>query len=95
MFTCIICTLHKIFRFQSIRAVAVKVRDIVKDWAQTDCQKDPSLSLISSLYKDLQNDGFVMDSPKPKSAPISNDPNVVTSAEEEADLAKGLFFIWG
>ena len=79
----------KHFRFQSIRAVAVKVREIVRGWAQTDCPKDPSLSLIASLYKEFQTDGFVMDSPKSKSVPISNDPNVVTSAEEEADLAKG------
>ncbi|KAE9549006.1 hypothetical protein FO519_007779 [Halicephalobus sp. NKZ332] len=74
----------------SVRAVAVKVREIVKGWAHNDCPKDPSLSLIASLYKELQNDGFLMDSPKLKSAPVSNDPNVVSSAEEEAALAKAI-----
>uniref|UniRef100_A0AC34PY24 Signal transducing adapter molecule 1 n=2 Tax=Panagrolaimus sp. JU765 TaxID=591449 RepID=A0AC34PY24_9BILA len=74
----------------SVRAVAVKVREIVKKWAENECVKDASLSLISTLHKELSSDGFIMDSPKPKTVQISNDPNVVSSAEEEAALAKAI-----
>ena len=53
-------------------------------WVQTECKNEPSLSLIVSLYKNLEADGysFVVDDPKAKTkvidAKYANDPNYVS-----------------
>ncbi|KAI6244113.1 hypothetical protein M3Y99_00082200 [Aphelenchoides fujianensis] len=75
----------------SNRVVAEKTRELIKKWAENECKKDASLSLIESIYRELLEDGYEFDTPKPKKQmAFSNDPNVVSTEEEEADIAKGL-----
>ena len=69
---------------------------MIKKWSENECKKDASLSLVESLYKDLLDEGYSFESSeKPKSMAskivYSNDPNVVSTEEEEADIAKGNF----
>jgi len=77
----------------SNRLIGEKTREILKKWSENECKKDASLSLVESLYKDLLNSGYNFEgdpSQKKKTAPVSNDPNVVTSEQEEADIAKAI-----
>ncbi|KAI6232419.1 hypothetical protein M3Y95_00483900 [Aphelenchoides besseyi] len=76
----------------SNRVVAEKTRELIKKWSENECKKDPSLSLIDSLYHELLDDGYEFDTfkkPKKEMA-FSNDPNVVHTEEEEADIAKAI-----
>uniref|UniRef100_A0AC35FRL9 Signal transducing adapter molecule 1 n=2 Tax=Panagrolaimus sp. PS1159 TaxID=55785 RepID=A0AC35FRL9_9BILA len=76
----------------SINAVAIKTCKILKEWSENECSKDPSLALISSLYKELNDQGLFFENNEPKKTkPVfSTDPNVVSSAEEEAQLAQAI-----
>lgn len=77
----------------SNRVVAEKARILVKKWVENECAKDSSLSMIESLYKDLLEQGFSFDNDPTlaKKVPIiSNDPNVVTSDQEQADIARAI-----
>ncbi|KAF1769206.1 hypothetical protein GCK72_001020 [Caenorhabditis remanei] len=80
----------------SQRQVAEKMRLTLLKWVQTECKNEPSLSLIVSLYKNLEADGysFVVDDPKAKTkvihAKYANDPNYVGSAAEEEAIAKAI-----
>uniref|UniRef100_A0A915LPI3 VHS domain-containing protein n=1 Tax=Meloidogyne javanica TaxID=6303 RepID=A0A915LPI3_MELJA len=66
------------------RVVAEKARILVKKWVENECSKDSSLSMIESLSFD--NDPTLI-----KKAPIiSNDPNVVSSDQEQADIARAI-----
>uniref|UniRef100_A0A914GX93 Signal transducing adapter molecule 1 n=1 Tax=Globodera rostochiensis TaxID=31243 RepID=A0A914GX93_GLORO len=77
----------------SNRVVAERARSLVKKWAENECTKDGSLSLIESLYRDIRDQGLSFE-PDPatqkKKAVVSNDPNVVSSEQEEADIAKAI-----
>lgn len=77
----------------SNRVVAEKARILVKKWVENECSKDSSLSMIESLYKDLLEQGLSFDNDPTliKKAPIiSNDPNVVSSDQEQADIARAI-----
>nr|CAD2163742.1 unnamed protein product [Meloidogyne enterolobii] len=68
----------------SNRVVAEKARILVKKWVENECSKDSSLSMIESL-------SFDNDPTLTKKAPIiSNDPNVVSSDQEQADIARAI-----
>uniref|UniRef100_A0A1I7UL97 Signal transducing adapter molecule 1 n=1 Tax=Caenorhabditis tropicalis TaxID=1561998 RepID=A0A1I7UL97_9PELO len=80
----------------SQRLVAEKMRVTVQKWVDTECKNEPSLSLVTSLHKNLLADGysFVVDDPKSKTkiidAKYANDPNYVGSAQEEEAIAKAI-----
>lgn len=63
----------------------------MKKWAEGEFKTDPQLNLIPSLYKKLINEGLDFNEssvglPKPQ---VNNDPNIVSSQQEEDDIAKG------
>ena len=63
---------------QGTRLIAEKARLMVKKWAESECASDASLSLVSSLYTRLKEDGYSFESSEPKkSAPIVTDPYAV------------------
>lgn len=79
----------------SNRVVAERTRELIKSWANNECKKDSSLSLIESLYKDLLDAGHSFESSEKsagqkKKMAYSNDPNVVHTEQEEADIAKAI-----
>lgn len=65
----------------------------MKKWAEGDFKKDPQLNLIPSLYNKLKQEGLDFSdtevTPK-REAPLSKDPNVVSSQQEEDDIAKAI-----
>lgn len=79
---------------KSPAAIAQKMRVSLKKWADNEFKKDSQLNLIPSLYEKLKADGFDFSdtsAPKPKSQmPLSKDPNVVSSQQEEDDIAKAI-----
>ncbi|CAD5229132.1 unnamed protein product [Bursaphelenchus okinawaensis] len=77
----------------SNRLIGEKTRHMIKKWVENECKKDASLSLIESLYRDLRGEGYSFESSEPtKNTKImySNDPNVVSTEQEEADIAKAI-----
>uniref|UniRef100_A0A8R1DI75 Signal transducing adapter molecule 1 n=1 Tax=Caenorhabditis japonica TaxID=281687 RepID=A0A8R1DI75_CAEJA len=80
----------------SQRQVAEKMRLTVQKWVDNECKNDPSLSLVTSLHKNLIADGytFTIDDPKSKNKQIdakyANDPNYVSSTQEEEAIAKAI-----
>ena len=77
--------------------VSEKLRQLLKEWAEGDFKSDAALSLIVQLYSSLKQEGYdfsASQAPVPKTTPpVSNDPNVVSSQQEEDDIAKGEGFI--
>nr|XP_054769703.1 uncharacterized protein LOC129277571 [Lytechinus pictus] len=67
------------------------MRLLLKDWSEKEMKNDPSCSLITQLYNSLKTEGFGFsssdDTPKPTQT-FSKDPNVVSSQQEEDDIAK-------
>lgn len=65
----------------------------LKKWAENEFKVDPQLNLIPSLYKKMVNEGLDFNNENavgsPKTHKVSNDPNVVSSQQEEEDIAKG------
>ncbi|CAB3410756.1 unnamed protein product [Caenorhabditis bovis] len=80
----------------SQRLVAEKMRITIKKWVDNECKKEQFLSLIVSLFKQLKEDGysFEVDDPKKKTSVLNskyaNDPNYVSSAQEEEEIAKAI-----
>lgn len=83
----------------SQRQVAEKMRITVQKWVDTECKNEPSLSLVTSMHKNLIADGysFTVDDPKSKTkiidAKYANDPNYILkvgSAQEEEAIAKAI-----
>ncbi|PAV89378.1 hypothetical protein WR25_11924 isoform A [Diploscapter pachys] len=73
------------------RLIAEKARLMVKKWTENECASDASLSLVSSLFARLKEDGHSFESSEPKKvAPVVTDPYAVTSQEEEDALAKAI-----
>lgn len=73
--------------------VEEKLRLLLKKWAEGDFKSDPQLSLIPSLYNNLKLAGFdfsATDPPKKSTVTFSKDPNVVSSQQEEEDIAKAI-----
>lgn len=69
---------------------------VLKSWAEGDFKSDPELNLIPSLYMKLrqENYDFSQFNEKPSKSvaklAAAKDPNVVSSQQEEDDLAKAI-----
>uniref|UniRef100_A0A1I7X4J2 SSD domain-containing protein n=1 Tax=Heterorhabditis bacteriophora TaxID=37862 RepID=A0A1I7X4J2_HETBA len=75
----------------STRLIAEKTRVMIKKWVDMECKTDASLSLMCTLHKNLLADGYSFEFSEPKKKTvISNDPNVVSSQEEEDAIAKAI-----
>ncbi|XP_035772951.1 signal transducing adapter molecule 1-like [Anopheles albimanus] len=73
--------------------VTTKLKLSLKRWAEETFKSDPQLDLIPSLYKKLREEGHDFSDPSatPKREPVmSKDPNVVSSQQEEDDIAKAI-----
>ncbi|XP_055849483.1 signal transducing adapter molecule 1 [Episyrphus balteatus] len=76
--------------------VSLKMRQLVKNWAENDFKSDPQLNLIPSLYAKLKSEGYdfsdaAQKAPKSASTIAAlKDPNVVSSQQEEEDIAKAI-----
>lgn len=70
-----------------------KLRGLLKTWAEGEFKGDSQLSLIPSLYQALKKEGVdfssASETPK-KSKSLPKDPNVVSSQQEEDDIAKAI-----
>lgn len=65
----------------------------LKKWAEGDFKSDPQLNLIPSLYQKLKSEGYDFNEgsqPQKKPVELSKDPNVVSSQQEEDDIAKAI-----
>lgn len=69
-----------------------KLKAMLKKWAESEFKGDPQFSLIPSLYHTLKREGvdFSGGSDQPKKAAVPKDPNVVSSQQEEEDIAKAI-----
>ncbi|KAH8390994.1 hypothetical protein KR215_003339 [Drosophila sulfurigaster] len=81
--------------------VSLKMRQVLKNWAENDFKNDPELNLIPSLYTKLRIEGHdfsnLNDKSSGKSAAakaaalsLAKDPNVVSSQQEQDDIAKAI-----
>jgi len=73
--------------------VAEKMKQLIKKWAENEFKTDPQLSLIPSLYHKLRSEGVdftVQEVPKKSQPQLSKDPNVVSTQQEEDDIAKAI-----
>ncbi|KAK3087397.1 hypothetical protein FSP39_005418 [Pinctada imbricata] len=74
--------------------VAQRLRHMVKKWSESkEFKDDPSLSLIPAFYDSLKSDGADFsdpDAPVKKTAPVSTNPDVANSQQEEDDIAKAI-----
>lgn len=77
--------------------VSLKMRALLKSWVENDFRRDPELDLIRGLYMKLKMEKYdfsnLGDEPAKASAKASQlpkDPNVVTSQQEEDDIAKAI-----
>lgn len=65
----------------------------MKKWAEGDFKDDPQLDLIPTFYRKLKSEGhdFTDNTTPPKTAvTFSKDPNVVSSQQEQDDIAKAI-----
>lgn len=72
--------------------VVEKMKEYIKRWSEQEFKDNPQLSLIPSLYNRLKKEGIkfkATEQPKRK-IELSNDPNVVSSNQEEEDIAKAI-----
>ena len=69
-----------------------KLKAMLKKWAEGEFKGDSQFSLIPSLYHTLKREGvdFSGGSDQPKKATVPKDPNVVSSQQEEEDIAKAI-----
>lgn len=78
------------------KRVSSRLLASLQKWAETEFRTDLQLALIPSLYRMLQDEGLyarLADQETPvKKAPAaaSRDPNVVSSQQEEDDIAKAI-----
>lgn len=75
-------------------SVAQKMRVSLKKWSENEFKTDHVLNLIPSLYLKMKNEGIdfsdtSIEVPKPQTA-LCKDPNVVSSQQEEDDIAKAI-----
>lgn len=73
--------------------VNTRLKLCLKKWAEAEFKSDPQLNLIPSLYGKLRAEGHDFSDPSvtPKrEVPLSKDPNVVSSQQEEEDIAKAI-----
>lgn len=65
----------------------------MKKWAEGDFKKDPQLNLIPSMYNKLKLEGHDftdLEATPKREVQLSKDPNVVSSQQEEDDIAKAI-----
>ena len=73
--------------------VQEKLRGVLKSWAEGEFKGDSQLSLIPGLYTALKKEGVDFSStsdPPKKSQSLPKDPNVVSSQQEEDDIARAI-----
>ncbi|SPP81732.1 signal transducing adapter molecule 1 [Drosophila guanche] len=78
--------------------VSLKMRQVLKNWAENDYKNDRELDLIPALYTKLRLEGYDFKNLSEKSsktaaekaASLPKDPNVVSSQQEEDDIAKAI-----
>jgi len=72
--------------------IVEKLKSMLKRWADGEFSKDPQYSLIPSLYSNLKKEGmdFSGGDSLPKKKELPKDPLVVSSQQEEDDLAKAI-----
>ena len=74
--------------------VQEKLRSLLKTWAEGEFKGVPQLNLIPSLYNALKREGVdfssVSDQQAKKSQALPKDPNVVSSQQEEDDIARAI-----
>jgi len=75
--------------------VQEKLRGVLKSWTEGEFKGDSQLSLIPSLYNALKKEGMDFSSSsdeatKKRVAAVPKDPNVVSSQQEEDDIAKAI-----
>nr|XP_014099366.2 signal transducing adapter molecule 1 isoform X1 [Bactrocera oleae] len=76
--------------------ISLKMRQVIKSWAESDFRSDPELNLIPSLYMKLRLEGYdfsnLNENPPKSAAKLTalKDPNVVSSQQEEDDIAKAI-----
>lgn len=74
--------------------VGEKVLQLVKKWAaMKEFKDDPQLNLMPTLYRHLKKEGYIFSSSDRSERPsrkLPSDPNVVTSNQEEEDIAKAI-----
>ncbi|XP_067622769.1 signal transducing adapter molecule 1 isoform X2 [Eurosta solidaginis] len=76
--------------------ISLKMRQVLRNWAENDFKSDPELNLIPSLYTKLRQEGYdfsnLNEKPQKSAAKLSalKDPNVVSSQQEEDDIAKAI-----
>lgn len=73
--------------------VAKKLRESLKKWSENEFKSDPQLNLIPTLLSKLKTQGLdfsIADTPVKKPAPLSKDPNVVETQEEEEQILKAI-----
>lgn len=74
------------------------MRQVLKNWADNDYKTDRELDLIPALYNKLRHEGYdfknlgdkASKSAAEKAAALPKDPNVVSSQQEEDDIAKAI-----
>lgn len=70
-----------------------KLKICLKKWAENDFSKDPQLNLIPSFYNKMRSEGHDFsdsESTPKREVQLSKDPNVVSSQQEEDDIAKAI-----
>ncbi|XP_016990246.1 signal transducing adapter molecule 1 [Drosophila rhopaloa] len=78
--------------------VSLKMRQVLKNWADNDYKNDRELDLIPALYAQLRQEGHDFKNlgdkgnktVAEKAAALPKDPNVVSSQQEEDDIAKAI-----
>ena len=74
--------------------VGEKLLQLIKKWAEAkEFADDPQLNLIPTLYRSLKKEGYIFSTPESGSKrrdKLPTDPNVVTSNQEEEDIAKAI-----
>lgn len=68
------------------------MKEFIKRWSEQEFKDNPQLSLIPALYNKLKKDGVKFKSSEPvkRKIELPSDPNVVTSNQEEEDIAKAI-----
>ncbi|KAH8374227.1 hypothetical protein KR200_004677 [Drosophila serrata] len=78
--------------------VSLKMRQVLKNWVENDYKNDRELELIPALYTKLRMERYDFrnlgdessKSVAEKAAALPKDPNVVSSQQEEDDIAKAI-----
>lgn len=74
--------------------INTRLKLCLKKWSESEFRTDPQLNLIPSLYQKLRSEGHDFSDPAsatPKrEVVLSKDPNVVSSQQEEEDIAKAI-----